>query len=94
MSAEVKCPKCGRLNKTLDYPCWNCGAKRSFAAPSGSANEAEIQKLRSLRTRIHNIATGAETTADDNSALNLIARLVEDSYSPNDQADPRRPANE
>lgn len=31
MSDTVTCPKCGKQNVTLSYPCWNCGAKSSLA---------------------------------------------------------------
>ena len=48
----------------------------------GSANE--LPRLRQLRTRIYNIGTGLEMTPDDNDELNLIVRIIEDSYLPND----------
>lgn len=52
----------------------------------------KLEILRRLRTRIHNIGTGAEPTDSDNHALNLIVRLCENSYLTSGLTPPAVPA--
>ncbi len=41
----------------------------------------ELDRLRELRRRLHNIGTGAEETPNDHEALLICVRLIEKSYS-------------